>query len=197
MRKHSAYPEKKALNLMIRERQGGDLRVLIPCLVVGVILLGLFCQYAVIGRLMEASRAENAALKAEQTLADAEQELKRYDEVQVEYSRYFSDALRSENMPQECMDVLAMMEKHLMGKAGVASLNFSGNTLMLQLNVSDLGVTSDLIEALYQVPMVEYVSISTATDTNAWGTRPTAPSDPASNTSTVILTITLQEVDGE
>ncbi len=197
MRKHSAYPEKKALNLMIRERQGGDLRVLIPCLVVGVILLGLFCQYAVIGRLMEASRAENAALKAEQTLADAEQELKRYDEVQVEYSRYFSDALRSENMPQECMDVLAMMEKHLMGKAGVASLNFSGNTLMLQLNVSDLGVTSDLIEALYQVPMVEYVSISTATDTNAWGTRPTAPSDPASNTSTVIMIITLQEVEGE
>lgn len=197
MRKHNAYPEKKTLNLMIRERQGGDPRVLIPCLVVGVILLGLFCQYGVIGRLMEASQAENAALKAEHTLAEAEKELEKYDEVQVEYSRYFSDALRSENMPQECMDVLAMMEKHLMGKAGVASLNFSGNTLMLQLNVSDLGVTSDLIEALYQVPMVEYVSISTATDTNTWGTRPTAPSEPASNTSTVIMTITLQEVDGE
>lgn len=196
MSKHNAFPTKKTLNLMIRERQGMDPRILVPALIVGVIVLGLFCKFGVIDRLTAASRAEYAAQKAEQELAAAQQELADYNEVEAQYSRYFSDALDSKDMPQPCKDVLAMMETHLMNKAMVTSLRFSGNTLTLQLNVSKLGVTSELIEALWNVPMVAYVSISTATDVgqDLSGSHP-QPDD--TGVSTVIMTITLQEVEKE
>lgn len=192
MTKHNAYPTKTTLNLMIRERQQGDLRILIPCAVVGLILVGLFCQYAVVGRLTKAYKAEQSALRAEQSLAQAKEELKTYDEVEAEYHRYFSDALFSKDIPQECMDVLAMMEQQLMGKAQVSSFSFSGNTLRLQLKMSRFGVTSELLKALDPnlVPMVDYVSISTATDDLHTGNE-----DVDSGYSTVIMTIFLREVE--
>ncbi len=195
MTKHNAYPTKTTLNLMIRERQQGDLRILIPCAVVGLILVGLFCQFAVVGRLTKAYKAEQAALRAEQSLAQAKEELKTYDEVEAEYHRYFSDALFSKDIPQECMDVLAMMEQQLMGKAQVSSFSFSGNTLRLQLKMSRFGVTSELLAALEEVPMVDYVSISTATDD--LHTSITGDHDEETGESTVIMTITLREVEEE
>ncbi len=188
MTKHNAYPTKMTLNLMIRERWQGDPRVLIPCALVGLLLVGLFCQFAVVGRLTKAYKAEQAALRAEQALAQAKAELEAYDEVEAVYHRYFSDALFSKDIPQECMDVLAMMEKELMGKAQVSFFSFSGRTLQLRLKMSQFGVTSELLDALYKVPMVDYVSISTASDDS---NLPAA----AQGQSTVIMTITLREVE--
>lgn len=193
MRKHNAYPTKTTLNLMIRERREGDLRVLIPCVLAGVILVALFCRYAVIGRLTEAYRAEEAARQAEESLRLANRELTEYDEVEAQYSRYFSDALFSDSIPVECMDVLAMMEENLMGKASVVSYSFAGDTLLLQLDVPQLGVTSELIEALYQTPMVESVRISTATDSLYTSLTPEGQEETWE--STVMMTIVLQEVE--
>ncbi len=196
MTKHNAYPTKTTLNLMIRERRKGDLRVLIPCTLVGLLLVGLFCRYAVVERLNQAFQAEQAAIQAEQKLDEAQRELEAYDEVEAEYNRYFSDALFSKDIPQECMDVLAMMEKQLMGKAQVTSFSFSGNTLLLQLRMSRFGVTSELLDALYKVPMVDYVSISTATDDLHTSITET-DDEKESGESTVIMTITLREVEEE
>lgn len=194
MGKHNTFPTKKTMNLMIRERQGLDPRILVPALVVGVIVLGLFCKFGVIDRLTAASRAEYAAQKAEQDLAAAKLELADYNEVEAQYSRYFSDALDSKDMPQPCKDVLTMMESHIMDKAVVTSLRFSKNTLTLQLHVTGLGVTSELIEALWNAPMVAYVNIATATDDGLPSGNP-QPDD--TGVSTVIMTITLQEEEKE
>lgn len=195
MSKRNVYPTKQSLNLMIRERRKGDLRVLIPWTVATAVLVGLFCRYAVIGRLAQASRAEQAAIQAEQNLARAQEELLAYDEVEAEYNRYFSDALFSRDIPQECIDVLGMMEEQIMGKAQVTSYSFSGNTLQLQLHMSRFGVASQLIEALYHVPMVDYVSISTATDNLR--TSLTEERVEETGESVVIMTITLREVEEE
>jgi len=194
MSKHNAYPTKTTLNLMIRERQGWDPRVLIPLALVGAVLVTLFCRYAVIERLAEASRAEQAAIAVEQELRSAQNELTAYDEVEAQYSRYFSDALFSKDIPQECMDVLAVMEDNLMDKAWINAYSFSGNTLQLQLEVEQLSVTAQLIEALYQVPMVDNVTIATATDT-LYNTSITDLERETSGRSTVIMTITLREVE--
>ncbi len=193
MNKHNAYPVKTTLNLMIRERREENLRLLIIGGLAGVILIALFCRYAVIGRLSEAARAEEAARQAEETLRQAKAELNAYDEVEAQYSRYFSDALFSDQIPQECMDVLRLMEENLMGKASITSYRFSGNTLLLQMDVSRLSVTSELLAALYQEPMVENVSISTATD--AGGYSITGGDRTDTGVSTVIMTIVLREVE--
>ncbi len=190
MTKHNAYPTKTTLNLMIREHRQGDVRVFIPCMVLCLIAVGLFCRYAVIGRLARAYAAEQEALRAEQALAQAQEQLQEYDAVEAEYHRYFSDALFTGDIPQECMDVLAMMERQLMGKAQVSSLGFSGNTLQLQLKMSRFGVTSELLEALYNVPMVEQVSISNASDD-----LHAADDGAGSGESVVVMTITLREVE--
>lgn len=195
MKKSNAYPTKKTLNLMIREKGNSDLRILIPAVIVACVFLVLFCKFAVIDRLAEANRAEQAAEAAEAQLAAVVRELEDYDAVEAEYTRYFSDALRAADMPQECMDVLGVMERSVMRWAEVESFAFSGNTLLLELNVSRLGITSQILNTLYQVPMVEYVSISTATDTSWLHTiTPQIEDEDEGTISTVILTITLREV---
>lgn len=195
MTKHNAYPTKTTLNLMIRERRQGDMRIIIPCVIVGVILVGLFCRFAVVGRLTAAYRAEQSALQAEQALSQAEEQLESYDEVEAQYNRYFSDALFSEDIPQECMDVLAMMEQELMVKAQVSSCSFSGDTLLLRLKMSRFGVTSELLDALSRLPMVDHVSISNATDDPYISI--TGDKKGETGESIVIMTITLREVEEE
>lgn len=196
MTKHNAYPTKTTLNLMIRERRQGDMRVMIPCALVGLLLVGLFCRYAVVGRLAKAYWAEQSAIQAEQSLAMAQAELETYDEVEAEYNRYFSDALFSKDIPQECMDVLAMVEREIMGKAQVTAFTFSGDTLQLRLKMSRLGVTAELLKTLQQVPMVHYAFVDNATD-DLYTSITEVGDDGDTGESIVIMTIVLQEVEEE
>lgn len=206
MKKRNEFPTKTTLNLMQTDKQQIKLSVAIPAVILLLLAVALFSKVAVINRLAAANAAEQAAVEAERRLAAAQEELASYDEVEAEYSRYFSNALNYTDMPQEILDVLAMLEKNLMDKASVSSMSVSGSTVLLQLRVEELSVTSDIIQALYTVPMVDYVSISTATD--AGNTTATAAPEAEDGedgeeateetivtTSTVIMTITLREVE--
>lgn len=201
MKKRNQFPTKTTLNLMKSDKQQIKLTTVVPLVILGTLLIGLFAQYGVINRLAEANAAEQAADEAERSLAAAQAELTVYDEVEAEYSRYFSDALFSSDMPQEVLDVMDMLETYLMDKASVSSISLSGRTVLLQLRVEELSITSDIIQSLTTVPMVDYVSVSTATDTGNRGYDITAAArgeDPTTETittaSTVIMTITLREV---
>ena len=200
MKRKNQYPSKKSLNLMIRERSGPPFYIAAPLVLLVLLAAALFCQFGVVARLNRVAQAEAAAAQAEEKLARVQEELADYEETEVTYARYFSAGLRSDDMPQECMDVLDMLESVLMPQCSITNLSFSRNVVSLRLDVSTLGDLSHILEALYAVPMIDQVNISTAAGT---GSRVDPdPLLPAENegeigtgVSTILMTITLREVE--
>lgn len=120
--KPNAAPSRMSINMMVRERQSVRPAILIPAVLATVLLAGIFSKFAVSDRLLRAYQAEKAAEEAEQHLARMEQALMEYEEVSTEYARYFSDALKSSDMPQDCMEILSLVERKLMTETRLASV---------------------------------------------------------------------------
>ena len=106
-----------------------------------------------------------------------------YDQVQLEYQRYFSKELTQEQAGSaDCMEVLDLLETKLMRGAQVASAAFSSNVLSLQLTGISLDGTSALLADLYTNPLVTNVELYTAAEADS---------------GTVTLTITLAVEGGD
>lgn len=186
------YPTKTTVNLVIRERSKHSFSRIIPILAAVVLVVGLFCKFAVLDRFSAASRAEQEAAAAEGHLADLQASNAEYETVRVEYARYFSDELTGD-IPAvaDYMEVLQLIESKLMRNAGVSSATFSGNTLSVQLTDITLSRASEILADLHSSKLVESVQIYTAdTDEKTSDQR-----------ATVAMTITLaaqgEEVEDE
>lgn len=173
---------------MMHDREPVNWKVLIPTAVVFLLALTLFTKFAVVDRLSGATRMEQEAQECEKTLEGVQQRLESYDQVEAEYNRYFSDALTADDMPLECMDILKLLEEHLMSEGKVSSFQFAGSTLSLQITVDRLDDTSKIIAELSREPSVASVDLYTADNGTEMET---------SGKASVMMTITLQEVTEE
>lgn len=178
--KAKKYPDKTTVNLVVRERTPRQISRAVCLFAILGILVALFCKFAVIDRLAAAARAEAAAVRAEETLARVQAANVDFDQVQMEYQRYFSKELSAEQAAAaDCMDVLGLVEGKLMTSARVVSASFAGNMLSVQLSGVDLSRVSVILADLSMSPLVDGVEIYTA---DADGTAESA---------TVSMTITL------
>lgn len=173
---------------MMHDREPINWRILIPAVAIFLVALALFTKFAVVDRLSGAMQLEEEARECEETLADIQTRLENYDQVEAEYNRYFSRTLTADDMPLECMDILELVEEHLMSEGKVSSFQFAGNTLSLQITVDRLDDTSKIIAELSKEPSVASVNLYTADN----GTE-----NETSGKATVMMTITLQEVTEE
>lgn len=196
MRKKKQYPDKKTLNLMVMERTGKKLGRATPAIVVAAILILLFSKFAVADRLIAADRAKSAADAAEKQLADIDAQLVDYNDVLLEYSRYFSDGLGvgKDVMPLDCMEVLNIMHSYVMDRVDISTLTFSDDTVTVQITGVTLEEASTLMSRLDSLPEVAGVNLYTANTPNAARTVTEADDLTAYNAATILLTVTFQQV---
>ena len=187
LKKHSSYPTKTSLNLMVIESASSQLKRYTPMAAVALVLIVLFCKFGVIDRLSAINRAELAASTAETLLADVDKQLTDYDNVLEEYTRYFSDNLGTQKseMPLDCMQALKLVKTRIMSKLDVASISFDKNTVTIQITGTALNQASTLMAELSALPEVAKVNVYTAN---------TSKSQTVENGATILLTITFQEV---
>lgn len=188
MKRKNTYPTKNTINLAMQDREPIRLSILIPAVLVIALFFTGFSKFAVVDRLLAAYRAETRAVNAERQLEKLELELKDYDKVEREYTRYFSETLRSEKMPLDCMEIFSLLERELMSKTSIGSLSFQENVVSVQITGSTLDEVSRIIESLNQEPSVKSVELFTSNTG-----REASPE----NRATTIMTITLQEVETE
>lgn len=187
LKKRSSYPNKTSLNLMVIESASSQLKRYAPIAAIALVLIVLFCKFAVIDRLSAMSRAELAANTAEAQLADVDSQLNDYDSVLEEYTRYFSDNLGTQKleMPLDCMQALKLVKSRIMSKLDIASISFDKNTVTIQITGTALDQASILMSELSALPEVAGVNVYTAN---------TNKSQTVENGATILLTITFQEV---
>ena len=163
MLKQKQYPSKTTVNLIVRERTAHQVSRAACGIVILAVLVALFCKFAVIDRISAAARAEAAAAAAEQELAEYQRSNERFDEVRLEYERYFSSDLTGSGAgASDCMQVLGLMEEKLMPSAQVVSASFEKYLLTVQLAGIDLSQVSGILADLTESPLVESVEISNA-----------------------------------
>lgn len=167
-RRKKQFPVKTTVNLLRRDRTESSLvKTVLAVLVFTVVLTG-FSKFAVIDRLAAASRAMREAEELEQTVLELQQKNADYDDVLREYQHYYFSAAdrEDENGGNQsyvnCMDVLKLLDEELLNKAGIQTVNLSGNVLTVNLTKINLERASEIARSLSENEMVDEVMVSSA-----------------------------------
>lgn len=156
------YPSKTYMNLMVRDTKTLDIRrtvlvgILLALVVIAVAKFGVFDFYARINQ-----KSLELVQKSEQ-LGKLEEQLVDYDEVLSEYNLYESARIVSEGSEVAAMDALELVDRIIKPSANVSSINFKSDVLTLGLSQVSLDAVGSLVGTLYEQPIVENVSVSTA-----------------------------------
>lgn len=182
----SVYPEKTYINLVQLDKKTVDLRRSIPMAIAIVLFVVLFAKFGVFDFYAQlgAKQAELSTQTAQ--LSSLQNQLVDYNAVLEEFEGYESKSLSEGGISVNALDVLALVDNYVAPVANIATMSVSGNTLSLSLTDVSLDGVGQLVSVLYEQPLVQNVSVSTATTRNANNENVTAA-----------VTITLASADSK
>ncbi len=147
LKKKQIYPTKTSLNLNKKDIPEGYYRRITLYAILGIVLIAAFTQFAVVGRLSAASRAENEADAAHTRYQSLVAANAIYPDVLQEYEKYFSTP-ETAAFYVEAMDVLSLVDSHMRPVAGIQSLSLTDNVLSVILTGISLEQASDIVSLL-------------------------------------------------
>lgn len=162
--KKKAVPEKRTLNLVIREKQSIDPKKWIPGILAVLLLAALFGKFAVADRYAKLEKAENELAAMQQKLDDTRAAYADYDEVQEQYNMY--NYTGYDKTLADRLDIIDLLERKVFPACDVTSLAISGKTVSMSLENLDLSQVSSLIADLEAEPLVDRVYVPTASHGN-------------------------------
>lgn len=162
------YPAKTTVNLVVREKTWGSPSRAIPLFVLFMLFLAGFVKFGVVDALARMNAAQNSLGQISAELSGYIEYNEDYNEVKEQYSRHFSDYLNEEEvMLQNRVKVLKMLEEDVMNRADVVSISIRDNTCRVVINRVTLDIVSDIVADLEENPLVQYITVSTASTQQA------------------------------
>jgi hypothetical protein len=184
--KKNRYPTKNTINLAFRERALFRPKIVIPVLAL-LVLLGVFSKFAVLDLIGQVRQAQETLVATELELKRLQVDNANSGELMREYKQYsYSGFSPEEKMLVDRMDILILIEQHLMTVAQVSAISIKENTVALHFSDLTLQEAADLIIDLNASPMVQDVFIYTATSQEK---------KPKGMTNVITMTINLKQVD--
>lgn len=157
------YPSKKTVNLIIHEKTISSPTRAIPVFLGFLAALALFVKFGVMVPLDRMYAAQAALGQVQSELDGYIQYNRDYDEVRERYSQYFSDYLNEdEAVLQDRLEVLNLLEERVMNRADIESISIRGNVCRMVITELPLYQVSAIVEDLEESPLVQYISVSTA-----------------------------------
>lgn len=162
-KKKDAYPSKTHMNLAVADRKTVELRKTLPAALLLIVVVALFLKFGVFDFVNSVQAKESELSGRHAVLAGLESQLAGYDDVLAEYSSYASAQLGDDGQTVSSLEALALVDSVVRPVATVSSLNYASNELSLTLANASLSSLGDLVNTLYQQPIVENVSVANAT----------------------------------
>ncbi len=160
------YPVKTDVNLLYKDKKNVSPLQMLLAIPVFVIVLCTFSKFAVIDRLAAAADAMREAEDMEMAVLEEQRGNIDYDEVLREYQHYFFSIADGEGEEASTyvnsMDLLNLIEAELLYKAGIQSVNLTGNVLTVNLTEINLESASVIAKSLAENEMVSDVMVSSA-----------------------------------
>lgn len=157
------YPEKTSINLVMKEKDGGNWKVQIGIFIIFLVLLGIFVKVEVVGRLNRVMEASAQYSDVQSQIAALQKYNEDYEKVEEEYSHYSSNYLTEEEMAQQDrLQVFEILETYVMPYAEIQSIQIMENTVTVVIAKTDLNIVSSIVAMLEGDERTSYVSVSTA-----------------------------------
>ena len=168
-RRKADYPAKRSMNLYYKPD-----RTTKPATAALYILFALTCLLGLakvtVYDLWAETREAEQVLAAEQARLEAVMlELADYDQVRERYSFY--SATEEEQATIERMEVLALLDGALGGRAELDTVSVSGDAVQLQFSGVTLAETAQIVRALEDSPIVASTRVNTASTTEGAGAQ--------------------------
>ena len=159
-------PEKRSINLAVVNEKHIDLRIAVPAIVLILAAAAVFSKFGVVDRFQAVDDAQ-AEVTALQARLDAGYEaLAGMDDLSDKYAHYtLSGMTKQEQSLVERGEVLEMLERVVLKRFEADRWTLDGNTLTLTVTGSTLREVNDLIQDLQEEEIVDYCTVTTATNT--------------------------------
>lgn len=157
------YPDKRSLNLAIREHTANSPSRILPVAAVLAVLILLFAKFAVADRLLAVARAQAEVADLRQQLEALNTQNTDYDTVLSEYALYSSGWMSDEELwLVDRRTVFSLLEGSVLPSANLRSLTMSENSLSLDLTGLSLRDASEIVSRLKAREDVLNVNVYTA-----------------------------------
>lgn len=184
--KKNRYPTKQTINLAYREWVFSRPKTIVPVLII-LVLIGVFSKFAVFDLITKVRQEQEILVATEVELKQLQADNANSEILIKEYKQYsYSSFSPEEKMLVDRMEVLVLIEQHLMTMAQVSSISIMENTVTLNFSNLTLQEASDLIIDLNSCPIVQDVFVYTAAS---------QVKKPKGMTNLIYMTINLKQID--
>ncbi len=156
-------PEKKEMNLYVRQITDNSLRRVLPFAIFLVIVIGIFGKFAVVDRLVELSEKNRKYEETTAIISDLSLQLKDYDSVEEKYIRYTEHyKTDEENVLLKREKILKVIDKASSNLATVESISITDNVVLARIVSKNLDDIRKLKTKLENSPFVSLVNVYNA-----------------------------------
>lgn len=157
------YPAKTKINLIEKENRLKQNVIAIVVFACFMCVLAVFTKFMVVDKINEVSQAEQRYNTAQEALDTLKAQNENYDRVAEEYSHYGNSMLNDDELSlQDRAKMMDVIDQKVKVDSGIQSIVISGNTATLTIEKTTLAEVSDVVAALEESDIVQYVAPSTA-----------------------------------
>jgi hypothetical protein len=162
-KKSEVYPSKRHMNLYYKpDRTTKPATVSLYVLFGLVVLLGL-AKLFIYDPMMEAAQLEEEYASYQNQLAEYEEKLTGFNEVQYQYQLYA--ATEDEQMLVDRMEILDLIDQVIRPVAQIESITIQDAQVLVQFSGVSLSYTGTIVDQLEQSSLVAETTVDTATTT--------------------------------
>ena len=165
-RKSVKYPVKTTINLAKRESHSRDIITLTCGIALIAVLAVIVAKFGVIDQLARQQEAENLYNTTHAQYLEMQQAIADYPAVEQEYRTYsrkwMQDASSGLFVTVDRVDVLALLEDHLMPYGEVQNMIVQGETMVVSMSGMNLEQISSMFIKLQKQPIVESAVLNIA-----------------------------------
>lgn len=179
-RKAAKYFHKKGINLIQNEEKKRHLLLTIVAAMLVVVLLELGLKYGVLDLYSKLSAAQEQYDNMHVKYVAAQNELRDYDDVLLEYRTYSRDWMEKDTSGKyvsvDRRDVLDLIESKMMKKGQIKNASVAGKDVNIDMTGMNLKQISQMCAELETSPIVESAILMSA-GTEKEANRPTETED--------------------
>lgn len=161
--KKGSYPQKRTMNLYIKEKSVNSPSTVIPVALVLAVFIALFTKIGVLDRMERVNQLRSSVREEQARLEQMQESLADFDEVKEKYQRYTGAHMTAEET--ELVDrgeIISIVEKNVMSVGKCPSVTIRGNSVSLIVQVSSLDEVATIREKLESCGKVKDVIVYTA-----------------------------------
>jgi type IV pilus assembly protein PilM len=169
LKKSNHYPTKRTVNLAQKESHKQSVMTLTIGGVAIVVLAFCVAKFAVIDQFARENEAASAYSAVHQQHEEMEEKLADYDKVEQEYHTYSRKWMTDgeTNVSVDRMDVLDLIENHMMNCGTVKSVSVDENTVIVNMSDMNLSEISAMVSDVQKQDIVQSTELTIAETANS------------------------------